>query len=72
MTAMILYLVGALVTLGLLTLGALLGFCAGERQERKRCGDLVKEHLCGDCYSRHCLLKLASQILLRVVNENGK
>lgn len=63
------YVLGALEAIGLVILGALVGCSVGLKQERERCGNLVKEHLCSECYSRHCLLKLASQIKLHIVND---
>lgn len=69
MSVILPYSVGVLVALGLFALGALWGSVTAERRERQRCGDLVKDHLCSECYTRHCFLKLASQIQMRVVND---
>lgn len=59
----------ALGVIGLLSLVAAWGFIMGERRERRRCFGIVKDHLCRECYSRHCLLKMASMIKLEVVND---
>lgn len=59
----------AISIVGLLSLASAWGYILGERRERRRCFLVVKDHFCSDCYTRHCLLKMASVIKLEVVDD---